>query len=240
MKQRLLFLLFLIAPICFAQNVKVLKGKIIADMEELRDINIKNLSSRVEVATLNDGSFSITAKVGDTLIFSAIQLKTKKIIVEKEDFDYFPFVVKMEVQVTELKEVIVKENKLTAESLGIVPRGMKTYTPAERRYYTATTGSGFVSVDGIINMINGKTKQIKKEIVVEKNQLVQSKLGNMYDEEFIIREFNIPKEHVEGFVVFAAENKRVATAVKDKNKTLTTFILGELSTEYRKRIGHEK
>lgn len=240
MKQILLFLLFAMPSLCFAQNVRVLKGKIIADAEEVRDVNIKNLSSRSEVTSLIDGTFAISAKAGDTLVFTSVQLKSKRLIIEKEDFDYVPFVIKMELKVTELHEVVVKENKLTAESLGIVPRGMKTYTPAERHYYTATTGSGFVSVDGIINLINGKTKQLKKEIVVERQQTAQSKLGNMFDEEFIIKEFNIPQEHVEGFVVFAAEDKKIAAAIKDKNKTLTTFLLADVATEYRKRIGYEK
>lgn len=239
MKQLLLFLIFSVPFFGFAQNVKVLKGQIVADSKDLGGINVGNLSSKKEVSTNAQGVFLIYAKTGDTLLFTSVHLKSKKIIIEKDDFDYLPFLVKMELKVTQLKEVVV-ENNINAVSLGIVPKGMKTYTPAERRYYTATTGSGLLSVDAILNAISGRTSMIKKEIVVERNQKVQNRLGNMYDEAFFIKELNIPQEYVEGFIVYAGENKRITAAVKDKNKTLTTFLLGEIATEYLKSIADEK
>lgn len=239
MQQKLLFLFLFIASVTWSQNVRVLKGKVVANSKDLLGINVQNLSSKREVSSSDDGFFSITAIPGDTLLFTAVQMKSKKIIIEKEDFDYLPFIVRMELKVTQLKEVLI-ENNVNAVSLGIVPKGMKTYTPAERRYYTATTGSGLVSVDAILNAISGRTNMIKKEIVVERNQKVQNRLGNMYDEAFFINELNIPQDYVEGFIVYAGENKRIAAAVKDKNKTLTTFLLGEIATEYLKSIADEK
>lgn len=239
MQQKLLFLFLLISSITWSQNVLVLKGKVVADSKDLQGINIRNLSSKREVSSSEEGFFSITAKPGDTLLFTAVQLKSRKIVIEKEDFDYLPFMVKMELMVTQLKEVVIDES-VSAESLGIVPKGMKTYTPAERRYYTASTGSGFVSVDAIINSINGKRKQIRKEMVVEKHQMAQTKLGNMFEEDFIIKEFNIKKEYIEGFIVYASENPKVKQALKEKNKTLVTFLLGELATEYNAFIANAK
>lgn len=240
MQQKLLFLFVLISLVSWSQNPKVLKGKVVADSKDLQGIIIQNISSKREVTSSDEGLFSITAKPGDTLLFTAIQLKSRKIVIEKEDFDYLPFLVKMEMNVTQLKEVVIQRSNITAESLGIVPVGMKTYTPAERRYYTATTGSGFVSVDAIINAITGKTKQLKKEIVVEKHQMTQTKLGNMFDEDFLIKEFDIKQEYIEGFIVYASENPKVVQALKEKNKTLVTFLLGELATEYNKLVVNAK
>lgn len=239
MQQKLLYLFLLISSLSWSQNLKVLKGKVVADSKDLPGINIRNLSSKREVSSSEEGFFSINAKPGDTLLFTEVQLKSRKIIVEKGDFDYLPFTVKMELVVTELKEVLIDET-ISAESLGIVPRGMKTYTPAERRYYTASTGSGFVSVDAIINSINGKRKQIRKEMVVEKHQMAQTKLGDMFDEDFLMKQFNISKEYLEGFVVYASENPKVKQALKEKNKTLVTFLLGELATAYNKFVADEK
>lgn len=239
MRGKLLVFFLLISTITWSQNVRVLKGKVVADSKDLLGINIRNLSSKREALSSEEGFFSITAKPGDTLLFTAVQLKSKKTVVEKEDFDYLPFVVKMELMVTQLKEVVIKES-VSAESLGIVPKGMKTYTPAERRLYTATTGSGFVSVDAIINAISGRTSMIKKEIVVEKHQTAQRKLGNMFDEDFLIKEFNIQKEYIDGFIVYASENPKVKQALKEKNKTLVTFLLGELATEYNKFFANAK
>jgi len=239
MRGKLLVFFLLISTITWSQNVRVLKGKVVADSKDLLGINILNLSSKREALSSEEGFFSITAKPGDTLLFTAVQLKSKKIVIEKEDFDYLPFIVKMELMVTQLKEVVIKE-RVSAESLGIVPKGMKTYTPAERRLYTATTGSGFVSVDAIINAISGRTSMIKKEIVVEKHQMAQRKLGNMFDEDFLMKEFNIQKEYIDGFIVYASENPKVKQALKEKNKTLVIFLLGELATEYNQFVANAK
>lgn len=239
MQQKLLFLFLLIFSVSWSQNTKVLKGKVVADSKDLQGITIRNLSLKREAMSSEEGLFSITARPGDTLLFTAVQLKSRKIVIEKEDFDYLSFMVKMELAVTQLKEVVIDE-RISAESLGIVPKGMKTYTPAERRMYTATTGSGFVSVDAIINAINGKTKQIKKEIVVEKHQMTQTKLGNMLDEDFFIKELKIKKEYIDGFIVYASENPKVKQALKEKNKTLVTFLLGGLASEYNKLVNDAK
>jgi len=239
MRQKLLFFFLLISSVIWSQNVRVLKGKVVADSKDLQGINIQNLSAKREVSSSEEGFFSITAKPGDTLLFTAVQLKSRKIVVEKEDFDYLPFLVKMELMVTQLKEVVINQS-VNAESLGIVPKGMKTYTPAERRLYTSTTGSGFVSVDAILNAISGRTSMIKKEIVVETHQKAQNRLGNMFDEDFLMKEFKIQKDYIDGFIVYASENPKVKQALKEKNKTLVTFLLGELATAYNKIVVNAK
>lgn len=238
MKLRLLFLLC--TSMFWAQNTKVLNGKVMADSKALKDINVINLQSHKEAVTDKSGSFTISAKAGDTLSLTSIQLQPKKIVVEKEDFDYMPFLIKMQAQVTLLKEVVVEQSDIDAVSLGIVPYKVRIYTPAERKYYTATTGSGLVSVDAIINAISGKTKELKKNIVIEGIQKVQSKLLAMFDESYFINELKIPSDYVNGFVVYAAENDKITNAVSTKNKTLVKFLLGELAVDYNKMIKNEK
>lgn len=239
-KIRLLFVFCLITVVCSAQKGKLLNGQVLADVKDLQGINVVNLASKKEVATDNRGLFSIYAKVGDTLLLTAVQLQPRKIALEKEDFDYMPFVIRMKIKITQLNEIIVKESTISAESLGIVPKGMKTYTPAERRLYTATTGSGFVSVDAILNAISGRTSMIKKEIVVEKHQMLQAKMFNMFDEDYLINELKIPTDYLEGFVVYASENKEVASAVKAKNRTLASYLLVGLAAKYNKMIADAK
>ena len=79
--------------------------------------------------------------------------------------------VKLEPLLNNLEEITVIEYKnINAVALGIVPAGQKTYTPAERKLYTATGGgnryglSTAVSLDGIINGISGRTKMLKKKV----------------------------------------------------------------------------
>ena len=44
----------------------------------------------------------------------------------------------------------------------------------------------------------------------------------------------IPEDYVDGFLFYVIENERFVKAMKDKNKTMATFILSELAVEYLK------
>lgn len=240
MKSRTFFVFFLIAMVCSGQNAKILNGKVIADVRELRGINIVNRGLRKEVATSEDGSFSIYAKPGDTLVFTAVQLNEKRIVIEKEDFDYLPFLVKMSVKIIQLEEVVIEKSNITAESLGLVPKGLKTHSPEERavkRYYTAQTGP----LKTLVYALDGTAKRRKKEItVVVRNLTLQDKLKSMFSETYFVEELKIPLENLNGFYVFAAENKRFQSVMQQKNKWLIKFELIKLASEYIKRLSDEK
>ncbi|ESU29428.1 hypothetical protein FLJC2902T_08310 [Flavobacterium limnosediminis JC2902] len=240
MKNKLLFVIFLIVTVCSAQGTRLLKGQVVADIKDLQGINVVNLASKKEIATESGGLFSIYAKPGDTLVFTAVQLNEKHIVVEKEDFDYLPFLVKMKVKVILLQEVFIEKSNITAESLGLVPKGMKTQSPEERavkRYYTAQTGP----LEALIYAIDGTAKRRKKEIVaVVGRQRLQHKLESMYSQAYFVDELKIPSEHLYGFYVFAAENQGFENVMQQKNKWLIKFELIKLASEYIKNISDEK
>lgn len=240
MKYKLFFVSFFIVMVCSAQNVKILNGKVVADVRDLKGINIVNQASGKEVATSDDGLFSIYAKPGDTLVFTAVQLNEKRIVVEREDFDYLPFLVKMSVKIIQLKEVVIEKSNITAESLGLVPKGLKTYSPEERavnRYYKAQTGP----IKALIYALDGTAKRRKIAIsAAVRNQMLQDKLKQMFGEAYFVDELKIPSEQLYGFYVFAAENQELTNVMRQKNKWLTKFELIKLSSEYLKRLSDEK
>lgn len=120
---------------------KVLTGKVVSIATDIEGINIKNLKSDYSTKTNIYGIFSITANLGDTLLFSAIQFKKRKIILKKEDFSTTLFLVKLENATLPLSEVkIIDYKNINAVSLAITKKGQKKYTPAERKLYTATGG----------------------------------------------------------------------------------------------------
>jgi hypothetical protein len=229
-----LFLL-LIASFSVAQNKssKLLQGKIVANSNDLEGIYVLNLKTDHSTLTEKGGYFSITASVGDTLLFSAVQFKGIEIILKENDFEKELLFVKLETIIRELDEVKVNQYKnINAVSLGIVPKGIKVYTPAERKLYTATTGSGLVSVDGIINMISGRTAMLKTALLYEKKETLLNKLSYLFEDEFFSHKLKIPTDYVQGFKYYIVENDKVVNAINAKNKTLATFLIGELAVEY--------
>ena len=227
--------LFLFSTIAGAQttNPKILKGKISSNAIDLEGIYIINLKSESSTLSENGGYFAIPAMVGDTLMFSAVQIKGKKVVVTANDFGEKLFFVKLEAMVNQLDEVKIMQYKnINAVSLGIIPAGQKHYTPAERKVYTATTGSGIVPLDPIINYLSGRTAMLKKEVIVEKKEMLLLKIENYYNTLFFIDILKIPADFVKGFQYYAVEDEKFAAAINAKNKTSATFILGELATQY--------
>jgi hypothetical protein len=216
---------------------KVLKGKVIANSADLEGIYIANLTSNLATLTENGGYFSIPTREGDTLLFSSVQFKGLKLKISKSDLEMSLFFVKMETLMRELDEVRIDKN-INAVSLGLVSKNQKKYTPAERKLYTATGGGNQygtntkVSLDGILNAISGRTTMLKKEILVEKKEILLLKITNLYQEKYFTETLKIPPNYVKAFHYYIVENKDFAKAIKDKNKTLATFIMNGLATEY--------
>lgn len=247
MIRKLPCLIFLLAFCGFSQNKTTINGKIVSDATDIEGVLIKNISTNQEIYSQRGGYFSISGRQNDTLIFSAFYLKATTHIITQKDFGENLIFIPMQLNRTELKELAITDYKsINAVSLGIVPKGQKTYTPAERKLLTAGQFKwyspllipvGGMSVDGLINAISGRTNMLKKEVEVEKKELLQVKLANKYDKEYIINTLKIPEEYVEGFVFYTAENNRFAEAMRVKNYTMATFILSELASKYRELQG---
>ena len=236
------FILFFIAFAVPAQSqtLKVLKGKVVANSNDLEGIYIINTKSDFSTLTENGGYFSIPAKEGDTLMFSAVQFKGLKVVVKKTDFDATLFFVKMEIIMRQLDEVKINEYKnINAVSLGIISPYTKHYTPAERKLRTAN-GSGVnqfgtstvVSFDAILNSFSGRTTMLKKEVLVERKEFLLKKINDLFEEKYFVETLKIPKEYVNGFQYYLVENSEFAAAINDKNKIKATFVMNKLAVDY--------
>ncbi|HEY4628190.1 MAG TPA: hypothetical protein VIH02_02795 [Flavobacterium sp.] len=227
-----------------------LNGKVIAGLSNLEGVYIINLKTEKAAITDKDGYFSIPAAVGDTLMFSATQFKTVRVGLTTEYFQQDLFCVKMNPIVNQLKEVIVKTySNINAVSLGIISSNQKKYTAAERKLHTATDlnasasvsgmAGGSISADPLLNFLSGRTKMLKKEIEVEKKESYLRQLENLFDLDYFINKLKIPSEYVKGFEYYIVENEKFTTILKSNNKTMTTFLIGELAAKYNEIIASE-
>ncbi len=244
-KSNLLLLLFFICQTAFSQTL--LKGKVISDAPNLDGIHVINLSGKKNTVTEKGGFFSILAKANDTLLFSGTQIKGIQVTLKEVDFSENLFFIKLKQHVRMLEEVYIKNYpEINAVSLGIIPKGTKSYTPAQRRLRTATApfinldaggmAGGSIGVDPLINAISGRTAMLKKELEVEKKERLQTRIESLYDTAFFTETLKIPAEYVKGFEMYAIDNEKLIESIKAKNKTMTTFLLGELAEKYKQLI----
>lgn len=244
MAKRLLLLYIFFPLVVLSQNDSIVSGKIVSESSLLEGIHVINLSKRNGAVTDSRGYFQIKAKVSDTLQFSAVNLKATRHILKAGDFSNDLLLIKMESLITELEEVaIINYKNINAVALGIVPANQKTYTPAERKlaaagdfkwYSPLLIPLGGMSVDGLINSISGRTAMLKKELVVERKELLQAKTSDYFERKYFVETLKIPDEFVDGFLFYIVENEKFVNAMKDKNKTMATFVLSELAVEYLK------
>nr|WP_314838235.1 hypothetical protein [uncultured Flavobacterium sp.] len=237
-KNTLLFVLFMMVQSMYSQDapVKEIRGKIVADSVAVDRINIVNLTTEKATTSDANGFFTIPVKEGDILVFTAVNLEGFRKKIEKQDLDQTVLLVKMNSKSIILKEVIINENNITAESLRIIPYGQKKYTPAERKLYTATSGGG---IDGLLNTLSGRKAMLKKEIIVEKKEQLLAKLGTLFEEKYYVENLKIPQEYILGFQYYCVDDIEFADALKTKNKWKAMFLISKLAQNYNEIIALE-
>jgi hypothetical protein len=241
------FLLFSIISLAQSNPEKILNGKVIADYGDINGVYVINLKNEKVSITEKGGFFTFPATVGDTIMFSSINYKALKVVLKEEDLSKPVFFVKLQPIMNQLKEVMVFNYKhINAVAMGIIPKGQKTYTPAERKYNTASNAylafkSGLTfSADPLLNALSGRTAMLLKNIEVEKKEFSISKTEDLFDEKYFTDRLKIPLAYVKGFQFFIVEDAGYAKAIKDKNKTLAEFKISALAVTYLELISEKK
>ncbi|MFB3386788.1 carboxypeptidase-like regulatory domain-containing protein [Flavobacterium sp. LAR06] len=235
----LLILFLIIAQISFGQTsgAKEILGQVFEQSSSVEGVNIINNNTQITAVTDENGMFSIVVKEGDVLVFSSVNMEPLKLRITAEDLTSSGIKIKMTAKQIELKEVVVNDNAgITAENLGIVPHGQKTYTPAERKLYTAKS----TSIDKILNGISGRTSMLKKEVKVEKKEMLFRKLEYLFDENYYTERLRISLEDIKGFQLYCVEDSEFAVSLNSKNKTMSMFLITELARKYLKILENEK
>ena len=234
----------------FILGQELINGKVISNTGDVEGVYVVNTQTEVMVITDQSGSFSITAKTGDELVFSSIQFKETRIVINEANFSDLNFSVKLFPVIHQLQEVIIKRyDNINSVSLGIIPGNQKTYTVAERKLKTATglnatanagtMAGGSISADPLLNFLSGRTAMLKKEVAVEKKEAFMKLLENMFQLDHFVDKLKIPLEYVKGFEYYAVENDKFTAILNSKNKTTVEFLLGELAVKYKEIIAGE-
>lgn len=235
----------------FSQSEKIILGKILVKNATPSGVHIINLVNEKEVISNEKGEFKILAKVNNLLVFSSLNLDYQRKIIEIEDYNAGFFTMEMTAKINQLDEVeVLNYNKINAVDLGILNKKPKVYTPAERKLRAATSldptlsignmAGGSISLDPLLNAISGRTKQLKKELQIERKEFAILKIRDLFPFEYFIEQLKIPKDYIKAFQYYCVENKDFTSVLKSKNKTLIAFKMSELAVEYNKLLNEKK
>lgn len=210
---KIILFLFLIgsSTLTFAQGEKLINGKIIVADAKASDVMVLNLTTEKETHTDSLGNFKIIAKVDDLLVFYAPHLDKMRKLIDEDAFNRPLLKIEMTSKIIELDEVVVVDySHINAYNLGIIPKPIKTLTPAQRgRYSSEPRAEEF-----------------------EDNLYAIEKLEKLYDDAFLEQKLKIEKGMTKAFLFYAVEHKWFVGIVKGKNKLLTSFYLTMLAKRY--------
>ena len=237
MNKFFLYLIISILTTIFSYGQKKIYGVVKVENASAEGIHVTNLVSEKATITNEKGEFWLDAKEDDLLVFSAVHLNYWRKSISANDLKNEKIEVVMTAKVSELEEVILTDySRINAKDLGIINYTPKSYTPAERRLRTASSGP----VDILLNWISGRTKMLKNEIQIEKREFMIIWLDDNFEDTDFTHTFKIPTEYVKGFKFYVVEDVDLAQAIQAKNKSRVTFLLGELAQDFLNYLENEK
>lgn len=238
MKPILFFLFIVLASSDSTFSQTVLKGKVVSDGSNLGEIYITNLSTDTKTIADSSGLFSIVAKPNQVLVFSGIKINRKGFVLKPSDFSSALFTVNLSLKTTQLEEVVVQNYpNINAVSLGIISKNVKSYTPAERKLIAESSGIGITQ---LINAINGRTKELEKNVAIEKKERLLDKLSTLFEDDFYTKTLKIDSLYIKGFQLFAIDDQKVEASLKKTDTKTLAFLLNELSLKYNDLLLHDK
>jgi hypothetical protein len=250
----LLFLgVFMISASVGAQSLfsKKMEGKVSSKDGDVAATTIQNISTNRATITDFDGFFQIVANLNDTLVFSAVQFKKKEIIISREMLQQRLLNVIMDDALTELDEVVVTPYNLTgditrdilivktdpvvtASTLGLPNAYVLPITKAERELFEATSGSGIIPLNPILNGISGRTKMLKKRIARNKLYSRTERVKDFYADSLFRTELKIPELKIDDLLYFCEVDEDFQRIVDTHDRLKIWEFIRKKSFLYRK------
>jgi carboxypeptidase-like protein len=233
------------------QFLKKLEGRVYSPESDVAAVHVLNTTLGKASITDDNGFFSITVKLNDTLVFSAIQFKRKMMVVTAAVLESKMLYVPLQDALTELDEVVVTpynlsgdmakdlekmeiEPVITASTLGLPNAYVKPKTQAERKLFEATTGGGIIPLNPVLNAITGRTKMLKKRIARNEKYGRTQRVRAFYPDSIYQTELKVPVDKISDFMYFCEVDFTFQTVVDSHDQFRIWEFMKKKSIIYRK------
>ncbi|KPM30286.1 Hypothetical protein I595_3582 [Croceitalea dokdonensis DOKDO 023] len=249
-----MFLLFCFTGVAQVLGIKTLKGKITAVDGDITGVVVQNINLDRATITDLDGKFEIAVRLNDTLVFSALQFKKKRLPISAALMNTSLVSVVLEPFVNQLREVTVNPYGLTgqlgkdigriplgkdvsAEGLGLPNAEVKIITQSQRKLFEATSGIGLVPLNPILNAITGRTKMLKNRVKIESTYARTQRVQKFYVDSIIEADLKIPRSKIADFMYYCEVDPEFQAMVDTQDHLKIWDFLVLKSKYYRKNNG---
>lgn len=239
----MLFCCLLLSVLCYSQEKRtVIIGKIFFNNETVSDAHIINKSSNQGASTNDFGLFEIPVAIGDVLVFSHINLKQEEITITQEIMDQEIYKITLKGKTYELEEIVLEKPKsifyvdpeimqgpiVNAKTLNLPYANVNA--KKDTRIAKITFTSAAVSLDNLINSLNGNLRREKelKKIKLEDEKL--AKIRKHFTDDFFITDLNIKPENINPFLNYCYQKNIIQYFNKEDNLAVTKILMQESRT----------
>ncbi len=231
----LLFFMFFVSMVGNAQVQDSLRiaGNVAADDGPLEGVYVRNMTKGDYSITTKYGNFTLMVRVGDTLRLNYMGMKDELHTITEDEIAKEFVQLTMEPDVEMLDEVAVEQNRISAVSLGIIPKEIKQLSKNERKLQTATSMKGG-GLDPIINAISGRTKKLKKRLAAAETNMSADGLYERFYV-FCTTSLKIESDSVMQFMYYLVEQNKAEDLMKAETD-LAEFLLTDAYINYQEYL----
>ncbi len=262
MKTKLHLLLLLLLPfMAIAQKTPrtILHGKVVADSLKVENLTVQNLNSKIRAVTDANGEFTLYARPTDTLLFSGVTVREALLNLRPEHFKVNQLLIKLDVDVTMLNEVVITAHVLTgvlesdskkAKTKNITG-GMNSAAIIENDTVIRTTvnpnsslpsnviGSPLTGVDfaKIYKLIFKKRRRTDSGQIygAADSKSFSENVKGRFTHHFFVEMLKIPNEEIGLFLAYCDKGKETLPLLDPKKEFELTDYLVSQSREYLKK-----
>lgn len=203
----------------------ILRGKVL-----YRDVNVPNenvINSTSEMATItnDNGEYQIRVKVGDELVFSALNYQLEIVKITEEILKRNRLVIEVKEKVTELEEVVVtpenQERFLEMQNSKLEEKFEYDTDRSSEVENIALSQQQRGMRDGLnfVGLFKALLKATKKEKIEEREPLkVSDVMRQVYDDEFFVMDLNLPQDKIDAFLYYCDTRMPAQSLLKKENE----------------------
>ncbi|MEJ2163359.1 MAG: hypothetical protein P8X60_08615 [Robiginitalea sp.] len=228
MKRLVVFLVFLLMAIPMRaqeDDRTLLRGTVLYRNSFVPNENVINTTSQQATITNERGEFTIPVKVGDELVFMAVNYQLQMVVVTEDILQKNRLVVEVTEKVTELDEVVVSPED-QEEFIRLSNEDFKGFDYETDQTSEVANIAEDMSVRGMqygLNFVNifkllAATVSGDKKTDQPAPLKVSEVLRQVYDDPFFVQDLQIPPEQIDAFLIFCDTQLPPRTLLQKENE----------------------
>ncbi|MFD0862665.1 hypothetical protein ACFQ1M_10660 [Sungkyunkwania multivorans] len=228
-------LLFISIATLQAQERTLLRGQVLYRNGFVANENVVNVTAQKATITNDNGEFAIDVKIGDELVFSALQFRLKTVFITPEILRNNRLVVEVNEKITELSEVVVSPENVD-KFVEVKEEEFKGFdyerdkaTPVNNVAMDENILTYGVNFVNIYKALFKRKKETEPSVQLNMSEVIRE----LYEDDFFVVNLKIPQDEINKFLYYCdAQMPSNSLLKKDNEFQLIDFLVTQ-SNNYR-------